>query len=224
MKFRKLRIVFSATCLVACVLLTVLSGCGSRPGDESNRRNKGQAAAIAEIKRLGGKVTFDEDAPGKPIYGVDFSETDVGDDALKNLDVLTELKVLVLNHTKVTDAGLKHINGLTQLHSLILEDIRVTDAGLDYIKPLEQLEYLSLSSTQVTDAGLKHISGLVKLHSLSLDDIPITDEGLRQLKGLKELTILAILNSKVTPAGRKELKQALPNLRKVYQENTSTEP
>ena len=86
------------------------------------------------------------------------------------------------------------------------------------------MERLDLSETQVTDAGLKRIAELRELHSLSLDDTRVTDEGLKQLRGLKKLTMLAIIGTKVTPAGRKELKQALPNLREVFQENTSNQP
>jgi membrane-associated protease RseP (regulator of RpoE activity) len=184
--------------------------------DTAGRPNKDEAAAIDSIQQLGGKITLDEDAPGKPVYGVNFSDTHIGDDDLKTVEVLPQLKALILARTKVTDTGLRHIEGLTQLRSLLLEDTRVTDAGLAHIKPLVHLTDLMLDNTQVTDAGLKQIGGLVELRRLGLDDTPITDEGLKQLRGLKALWGLSIMGTKVTAAGRKELKQAMPNLQALF--------
>lgn len=171
-----------------------------------------QAAAIAEIQRLGGEVTFDEDLPGKPVYAVNFSETHIGNDDLKSVESLRELKVLTLSNTRVTDAGLKRIAGLMELRTLLVYYTRMTDAGLEHVKGLVHLEFLDLSETRVTDAGLKSIEGLSELVSLSLDDTRITNEGLKQLKGLKHLERLYVLGTKITPAGFKELRHALPNL------------
>ncbi len=175
-----------------------------------------QAAMTAEIRKLGGKVTFDDDAPGKPIFAVNFSEVPIGDEALKSIAGLTELKVLLLGFTQVTDAGLKHIEGLTELRSLLIDHTRVTDAGLEHIKPLVQLNTLMLDSTKVTDAGLKQLSGLVELKRLGLNNTQITDDGLKQLSGLRDLNSLSIMGTKVTPAGRAELKQALPSLQDIW--------
>src|SRR3954452_4892790 len=110
------------------ILLLLVRACSTHPNDISRSVDKQEDAAIAEIRRLGGRVTFDDDAPGKPLYGVDLSETRIVDDDLATVAKLTQLKALVLNQTKVTDAGLKRIKGLVQLHSLLLDDTRVTDA------------------------------------------------------------------------------------------------
>jgi hypothetical protein len=206
------------------VEVTIRDASYNGPGETAYGGNKEQAAAIAEIQRLGGKVTFDEETAGKPVYGVDFSETHIGDDALKTVEGLPELKALILAHTRVTDAGLKHIEGLTQLRTLLLEDTRVTDAGLEHIKTLVHLDDLILDDTQVTDAGLKVIGGLVELRRLSLGDTRITDEGLKQLRGLTALWGLGVIGTQVTPAGRKELKQALPNLQALYPKDDADQP
>ena len=58
--------------------------------------NADQAKAIAEIEKLGGKVTVDEKSPGKPVIE------------------------WIWRKRKVTDAGLEHLKGLTQLQSLNL--------------------------------------------------------------------------------------------------------
>jgi hypothetical protein len=188
----------------------------TRSGKTTIPPNHPQAAAIAEIQRLGGNVTLDEDAPGKSVYAVNFGETHIGDDDLRTVEGLTELKVLILAGTQVTDAGLKYIEGLTQLRGLLLDHTRVTDAGLKHIKTLVHLKDLMLDNTQVTDAGLKQIGGFVELKRLGLNDTRITDDGVKQLRGLKALESLSVMGTQVTPAGRKDLKQALPNLSNLW--------
>ncbi len=171
------------TIVLGCFFFLVLSGCGTSHNatKSANQPNKEYADAIAEIQRLSGKVTFDEEAAGKPVYAVTFSETGIGDEALKPVGALTELKVLLLGYTQVTDAGLKHIEELTQIRRLWLDHTRVTDAGLEHIKTLVHLTDLMLDNTQVTDAGLKQIGGLVELKNLGLDHTQITNDGVKQL-------------------------------------------
>ena len=74
--------------------------------DKDVKRSDAEKKAIAAIKKLGGKVTFDERKPGKPVIFVN------------------------LVNTKVTDAGLVHLKGLTNLQSLGLKNTKVTDAGV----------------------------------------------------------------------------------------------
>ena len=45
-----------------------------------------EAKAIAEIEKLGGKVTRDEKSPGKPVIEVDLSDSKVTDAGLERLD------------------------------------------------------------------------------------------------------------------------------------------
>ena len=120
--------------VLVCFFFLVLSGCGTSHNatKSANQQNKEYADAIAEIQRLGGKVTFDDNAPGQPIYAVNFYDTRIGDEALKCVKGLTELKVLILAHTQVTDDGLTQIEGLTQLRILLLCDTMVTDPGLEH--------------------------------------------------------------------------------------------
>ncbi len=99
--------------------------------------NADQAKAIAEIEKLGGKVTVDEKSPGKPVIGVD------------------------LEFTKVTDAGLARIKDLPQLQSLNLSGTKVTDVGLEHLKGLTRLQTLYLWGTHVTDAEMEHLKGVV---------------------------------------------------------------
>ena len=101
--------------------------------DKVVKRSDAEKKAIAAIKKLGGKVTFAERKPGKPVIGVS------------------------LFNTKITNAGLVHLEGLTKLQTLDLQNTKVTDAGLVHLKGLTKLQRLSLSFTKVTDAGVKKL-------------------------------------------------------------------
>lgn len=165
-----------------------------------------QKTAIAEIEKIGGKVTFDEAQIGRRVAAVSFKGTQVDDAGLKLLLPLTTVSRLDLCDTKVTDAGLKNVTSLRNLSSLVLNGTQVSDAGLKELKSFENLSVLSLCRTKVTDAGLMELAGLTNLSSLSLDDTMVTDGGLKSLAFLKEnLSFLSLFGTKVTDAGLKDL-------------------
>jgi len=120
--------------------------------------NPEQAKAIAEIEKLGGRVTLDEKSPSKPVIGVNLTcSLKVTDAGLVHLKGLTTLRSLNLGNTKATDAGLEHLRGLADLHKLILWDTWVTDAGLEHLNGLTNLQSLDLRKTQVTENGVKKL-------------------------------------------------------------------
>jgi len=98
-----------------------------------------QAKVIAEIEKLGGKVTVDEKSPDKPAVGVD------------------------LQGTKVTDAGLQRLEKLFRLQELSLEGPEISDIALEHVKALTALQYLTLLDTKITDAGLAKLTTLPQL-------------------------------------------------------------
>jgi hypothetical protein len=59
------------------------------------------------VKELGGKVTRDERAPGKPVVGVNLGGKAVTGAGLKELAAFKHLTTLNLSDTDVTDADLK---------------------------------------------------------------------------------------------------------------------
>jgi Leucine Rich repeat len=160
---------------------------------------------VTAIEKLGGTITRDEKAKGKPIVGVTFNGTPVTDAVVKELKELKELRTLDLNMTRVTDAGLKELVELTGLQKLCLGHTPVTDAGLKELKALKGLRTLYLYSTAVTDAGLKELKDLKGLQDLDLTATPVTDAGLKELKELKCLQRLGLGYTQVTDAGLKEL-------------------
>jgi hypothetical protein len=83
------------------------------------RADEAEDKAVKAIKKLGGRITRNMNARGKPIVSVDLRET------------------------KVTDRGLKHLAGLKQLRKLYLGATKVTDNGkADLKKALPKLEIL----------------------------------------------------------------------------------
>lgn len=151
-----------------------------------------EAEAAAAVEKLGGVVTRDEKAPGKPVVEVSFQASTTGhpvtDKDLAVLKGLKHLKVLYLGYvTKTTDAGLVHLKGLTSL------------------------EKLTLPETDVTDAGMANLTGLKNLKSLGLVFCKkITDKSVPYLSQLKNLQELNVASTKITPRGIAALQKALP--------------
>lgn len=114
---------------VLCCLLLVWSALLSEAKPQATKES--QDAAVAAIKKLGGRVEFDEKDPDKPLIGVNFFGTDLTDAGLVHLKSLTSLKSLDLWSTKVNGTGLVYLIGLTSLESLNLQGTQVTDSVLE---------------------------------------------------------------------------------------------
>jgi hypothetical protein len=105
-------------------LAVCLAGCSQTPEDK----------AVSAILNLGGRVTRDEELPGRPVAGIDLMGTKVTDSDLKDLKNLKGLRGLGLRGTKITDAGLKDLRELKGLQLLWLGSVQMTDAGLKDLK------------------------------------------------------------------------------------------
>jgi internalin A len=157
------RIVETATVLVW--VLVALSG--SAPAQEATEQR-----AIAVIRRVGGKVTLDKQAPSRPVVAVDLAGREVTDDALAALKDLPSLRRLNLGFTRVTDGGIERLKGCVRLEVLLLFGcFQVTDMGVAHLKALTRLRHLDLSHTNVTDKGLEQLHGLVGLRHLGLQGV-----------------------------------------------------
>ncbi len=168
--------------------------------------NADQSKAIAEVEKLGGKVTLDEKSPGKPVISVVLQETNVTDAELEYLKGLTQLQSLNLVLTHVTDAGLANLEGMTNLQRLDLFGTKVTDAGLMNLKGMTKLQVLDLIGTKVTDTGLANLKGMTKLQTLNLIGTKVTDAGLANLKDMTKLRTLILSQTDVTGVGLGYLK------------------
>ena len=85
------------------MLLVLASACAAYANVDSQER------ALAEIKRLGGKVERDETAPGKPVVRIDLHGTKVADSDLTFLRKFRDLRALDLRLTQIGDEGVANI-------------------------------------------------------------------------------------------------------------------
>lgn len=130
------------------ILLLGLFGCHQPPSAHPD-----EAAAIAAIQKLGGKVEFEGDGTERRVFKVYLHSTKVTDDDLAMLKKLPKLRNLFLGKTQISDAGLEHLEKSAELQTLSLNSTHVTDAGLQSLNWLKNLKTLNLQETQVTPAG-----------------------------------------------------------------------
>ena len=121
------------------------------------------AEQIASLKKLGARLTFDDQ---QRLVGVNLSERRVADADLAHLVGLADLTELDLTRTGVTSIGLANLKDLKSLKVLYFTDTKVDDVGIAQLRPLKTLEFLGLSGTKITDAALAHLKQLPKLGKL----------------------------------------------------------
>ena len=89
-------------CVLAGVMLGVLSGCGS-------------SDPLTALKSAGARV---REQDGK-VLSVSFFNANISDSGLKHLQAFGDLEKLVIQECKqVSDAGLQHIAGLTNVKTM----------------------------------------------------------------------------------------------------------
>src|SRR5215831_18420220 len=130
---------------------------------------------------------------------------DIGDEGVKRLAPLSQLKHLRLNNTTIKDP--KCFEGLVNLESLDLGDAYVLDYSLAPLANMRKLKRLNLLGTLITDEGLKYLSDLTALEDLDLYGVKITDDGVAHLRKLTALRRLNLLGSQVTDASADILSQ-----------------
>lgn len=92
---------------------------------------------------------------------------------------ITDLR---LGDTELTDESLKKISLLSNLEKLWLNNNKITDAGMSSLIGLKNLSYLNVSHTGITINGLKQLSSLPNLNSLYASGTAISPSDLASLK------------------------------------------
>src|SRR5207248_8390696 len=111
---------------------------------------------------------------------------DIGDEGVKRLAPLSQLKHLRLNNTTIKDP--KCFEALVNLESLDLGDAYVLDYSLVPLANMKNLKHLNLLGTLVTDEGMKYLEDLTRMEDLDLYGVRITDAGVahfRKMSGLR---------------------------------------
>lgn len=137
--------------VIWCVAGLLIAGCGG------GAVNPSEAATVALIQKLGGKVETDAEKPDHSVLKVYLHNTKVQDADLASLKSLLRLQNLFLGKTGITDAGVEKLGTLTRLQTLSLNGTSVTDAGLKYLAPLSNLRTLNLQETKVTPTGIAEL-------------------------------------------------------------------
>jgi len=144
-------------------------------------------------------------APEIP-YGIAIHYSTFGNDDIKELVRLKNLKRLSLLMTNVNDDGCAVLATMQQLEEINLWDSKVTDAGLKHLAKLKNLKSLGLRGTKITDAGLKELVPLTQLNRLELGgNFSITDAGMTTIAKIKSLRALDVYLTNVTDVGVKTL-------------------
>jgi hypothetical protein len=86
------------------------------------------------------------------------SNANFGDDDMRAVVSMKDLKYLGLNKTKITDKGMPSLARLTKLHYLGLYGTQITDEGMAALKGMTELEDLNVCMTDVTAKGLALVS------------------------------------------------------------------
>jgi len=136
-----------------------------------------ERVAVAEIKRMGGYVTYDwqvsaEKEPPGPVW----LRTLLGD------DFFSSVKVVVIGNHIVNDDWLVHLEPLSELSVIFVESPHITDAGVRYLTRFTHVAELSLSKTAVSDSGLVELKRLTRLRKAHILLTAVTDAGVAELQ------------------------------------------
>ena len=119
--------------------------------------------------------------PLMDLYSIAFEGTDISDDAIGALSLLTRRLNLRLDNTGIGNEGLRALEDVP-LNQLLLSRTVITDDGLAYLSSQAELDFLVLSGTAVSDAGLEHLLELSDLTFLDLSDTNVTRDGIARLQ------------------------------------------
>ena len=145
-------------------------------------------------------------------------ECGLEDESLTSLSKLSKLTSLNLSNSPgITDAGTAQLEVLKQLRDIVLIGCSVGDESCKTLATLDNLESVRLSRTRLTDKGVEALTSLKSLKRLELYDCNrLSDEGLESLARIGSLSDLQIQNNpQLTEAAVRKLQAALPKCRIV---------
>lgn len=196
---------------------------GGAVGAANSDGRQGQDAILAEVKKLGGQVTFGDGPRSRDVISVRFQDDwyrypfakQINDELLTHIGTLVELQELNLKGAQISDDGLISLQGLINLKKLGLAQTKITGIGLNHLKSASNLVELDLREARFTDIGLANLRHFPNLEILHLgSNRKVTDEGLKHVAQLRRLRELTLGNISITDAGLAHLAE-LENLEKI---------
>lgn len=152
------------------------------------------------------------DVPGLRILQLDHEENSLTDTGMIAIAQLTQIEHLRIRGGSIGDEGLKTLSKMPNLKILNLPQGQFTDRGLAELRQLPRLDSLRIGSPSVTDAGIATFKDFPALRSIHLIDIPITDRGLTDLLAIPRLNSLYLDGAKITDAAVDQMFAKHPHL------------
>lgn len=172
--------------------------------------------ALADIKKLGARITPDDAADATRVTEVDLSGLQFSKGQLAPLRAFTELESLDMSDTFSAsyDLGLEAVSGLTKLKRINLhEAYPLGREGMAYLRNLTELRVLDLSNCNImygADTDLVNFSKLEELYANY--DIPL--KSVQQIARFRKLKSLVLRETKLDDAAVKLL-ITLPELTRL---------
>lgn len=159
--------------------------------------------AIVAIQKLGGRIGEMDTRWDEGVTAVILDQRwEGGDEGLRHLARVHDLRELHLAGAPVSGEGLKLIGELRGLMRLSLVETDVRDDDLKHLGGLANLRWLRLEGTlggnELSDAGLVHLAQLSRLQHLTLWGPGFTESGLRALAKPPELHQLRLFDTRLT--------------------------
>ncbi len=130
---------------------------------------------------------------------LDMEDSDITDEALKDIGMLKNLRTLVISKTLINGSGFKYLTGLTELRELAASNNDLKPSSVAPLVSLKKLEVLRLGATRMTEESTKYIGKIQSLDSLRLaGNADINDRAISHLTGLANLTQLNLRETSVT--------------------------
>lgn len=152
------------------------------------------------------------DVPGLRILQLDHLDNRLTDAGMAKIAKLDGLEHLRIRGGAIGDDGMKSLAAMPNLRALNLPQGQFTNAGLAQLKALPKLQMLRIGSPHVTDEGISHLNDFPSLARVHLIDIAITDRGLADLQSLPRLESLYLDGANISDAAVDQLFEKRPNL------------
>ena len=150
--------------------------------------------------------------PGLRVLQLDHADNKLTDAGMVEIAKLTQIEHLRIRGGSIGDDGLKALATMPNLKALNIPQGKFTDAGLAHLKELPKLEMLRIGSPNVTDKGIAELNDFPSLSRVHLIDIPITDRGLADLQAIPKLESLYLDGANISDAAVDELFKKRPDL------------
>jgi Leucine-rich repeat (LRR) protein len=214
---------------VALLLLILPGAHGGKTEDD----------ALHTVQKIGAFITRDEQAPGRPVVGVEFYGEHLNSRALTPLKQFPHLQLLGLTRWFPNESDFKDLAKLRELRSLKIGYTSFTRPDLKSLATLKGLRLLDLSQSDffrargfgplagaksedrsafVVGSGfvdLKELAALPRLESLKLDVTHFADENVKELAPFLKLRELSLESNYATLGASLARLAALRQLRRL---------